>query len=273
MTAGNAGQHPFDAGVALEPAGGVLRARTHPAWRNFIGPFGGITAAQALNGVLKHPALVGDPVALTVNFAAAIDDGEFDVVATPARTNRSTQHWIITLEQKGEVVATATALTAIRRDTWETPEAEVPQVPRPADVPLPRGNASVEWVRRYDIRFIEGGIAGAWDGGDSGSSLTRLWVRDNPPRPLDWLSLTAMSDTFFPRIWLRRKSVTPLGTITMTTYFHATRQQLAETGDGYLLGQTRGQGFRAGYFDHTAQLWNEAGTLLATTTQVYYFKE
>jgi hypothetical protein len=35
----------------------------------------------------------------------------------------------------------------------------------------------------------------------------------------------------------------------------------------------KGQGFGAGYFDHTAQLWNEAGTLLATTSQVYYFKE
>jgi hypothetical protein len=82
-----------------------------------------------------------------------------------------------------------------------------------------------------------------------------------------------MSDIFFPRIWLRRASFVPLGTITMTTYFHATEAQLAETGTGYLLGQTQGQGFGAGYFDHTAQIWNEAGTLLATTSQVYYFKE
>jgi hypothetical protein len=82
-----------------------------------------------------------------------------------------------------------------------------------------------------------------------------------------------MSDTFFPRIWLRRATFTPLGTITMTTHFHATQAQLAATGTGYLLGQVKGQGFGAGYFDHTAQLWNEAGTLLATSSQVYYFKE
>jgi acyl-CoA thioesterase len=208
-----------------------------------------------------------------VNFAAALEDGEFQVVAKPARTNRSTQHWIVTIEQKGEVVTTATALTAVRRDTWSAKEAHAPCVPAPSEVELPTAAPRVEWVKRYELRFIEGGISGDWHGGDKGHSRTRLWVRDNPPRPLDFASLTAMSDIFFPRIWLRRATFVPLGTITMTTYFHATEDELRETGSGYLLGQTQGQGFGAGYFDHTAQLWNEQGTLLATSSQVYYFKE
>jgi acyl-CoA thioesterase len=257
--------HPFDVAVA--------NADVNPPWRNFIGPFGGLTAAQAMRAVLTHPKLLGEPVALTVNFAAAIADGPYDVVAEPARTNRSTQHWTITMRQEGEVVLTGTAMTAVRRDTWSQVEAEVPQVPRPADVPPPATPARVEWVKRYDLRFIEGAFPSAWHGGDNGQSLTRLWVRDNPPRPLDFASLTAMCDIFFPRIWLRRAQFVPLGTVTMTVYFHARAGQLEQTGSGYLLGQTRGQGFGAGYFDHTAQVWNEAGTLLATTTQVYYFKE
>ena len=262
---GMGGMHPFDEGVT--------QSATHPAWRNFIGPFGGLTAAQMMNAVLAHPQRLGDPVALTVNFAAALEDGEFEVVATPARTNRSTQHWIVTMSQKGEVVATATALTAVRRDTWGMTEAVAPQVPCPSDVPPPTTPPHVEWVKRYELRFIDGAFPAGWNGGDTGASRTRLWVRDNPPRPLDWLSLTAMSDIFFPRIWLRRATFVPLGTVTMTTYFLATEAQLRETGDGYLLGQTQGQGFGSGYFDHTAQIWNERGTLLATTSQVYYFKE
>ena len=257
--------HPFDSAVA--------HADTNPAWRNFIGPFGGLTAAQAMRAVLTHPKLLGEPVAFTVNFAAAIADGPCEVVAEPVRTNRSTQHWTIAIRQGAEVMLTGTAMTAIRRDTWSQTEVQMPQVPRPADVPLPTVAARVEWVKRYELRFIEGGFPGAWHGGDSGHSLTRLWVRDNPPRPLDFASLTAMSDIFFPRIWLRRAQFVPLGTVTMTVYFHARAQQLAQAGTGYLLGQTRGQGFGAGYFDHTAQVWSEAGTLLATTTQVYYFKE
>ena len=58
----------------------------------------------------------------------------------------------------------------------------------------------------------------------------------------------------------------------MTVYFHADAAALAATGSGYLLGQARAQAFRGGYFDQTAQLWNEAGTLLATSHQVVYYK-
>ena len=266
--------HPFDAGLACDSRGdGVLAGRTHPAWRNFIGPFGGLTAAHALQAVLAHPQRLGDPVALTVNFAAALDDGEFEVHAQPQRTNRSTQHWSIAVRQGGAVAITATALTAVRRDTWGATEAAMPAVPRPETVPLPAVPPRVEWVKRYEMRFVDGVFSGDWHGGDAGHSATRVWVRDNPPRPLDYRSLAALCDIFFPRIWLRRAAPAPLGTITMTAYFHAREQQLRETGTGYLLGQARGQGFGAGYFDHTAQLWNEAGVLLATTHQLYYFKE
>jgi acyl-coenzyme A thioesterase PaaI-like protein len=64
-----------------------------------VGPFGGITAAQALNAVLQHPQRLGEPVSLTVNFCAALADGPFTVTARPARTNRSTQHWVIEIQQ------------------------------------------------------------------------------------------------------------------------------------------------------------------------------
>ena len=46
-----------------------------------------------------------------------------------------------------------------------------------------------------------------------------------------------------------------------------------QTGTGYLLGQARGQEFRNGFFDQTVQLWNEAGTMLATSHQIVYYKE
>ena len=82
-----------------------------------------------------------------------------------------------------------------------------------------------------------------------------------------------MSDTFFPRIWLRRASQVPLGTVTMTVYFHADSEVLRATGTGYLLAQAQGQGFRNGYLDQAALLWNEAGELLATTHQLMYYKE
>jgi acyl-CoA thioesterase len=239
-----------------------------------VGPFGGITAAQALSAVLRHPQLLGEPVALTVNFAAALADGPFEVVARPVRTNRSTQHWTIEIRQGADTVLTGTAFTALRRDTWGAVEHAMPAVPRPADVPQAHGLRKVEWIQRYELRFIEGGLPSPpWQDQDSGHSRTRLWMRDAPARPLDFASLAALADVFFPRLWRRRARLVPLGTVTMTVYFHATGAELAAAGDGHVLGQAQGQGFTRGYFDHAGQLWAEDGTLLATTHQVVYFKE
>ena len=266
--------HAFDAAVKLEPAGdGVWRGRTSAAYANMIGPFGGMTAAQALNAILQHPQLLGEPVAFTVNFAAAVADGDFSVHARPARTNRSTQHWILEMRQGEQTVLTATAVTALRRETWSVPELPVPKMPPPDDiVPMDR-TAQVEWIRRYDMRFADGGFPAVWNGAVANSSKTRLWARDQPPRPLDFASLTALSDIFFPRIWRRRATLTPIGTVSMTVYFHAGSAQLAATGAGWLLGQAQAQAFRNGFFDQTAQLWNQAGELLVTTHQVVYYKE
>jgi acyl-CoA thioesterase len=267
--------HVFDEAIALAPLeAGVWAGRTSAAYGNMIGPFGGVTAAQALNAVLQHPELLGEPVAFTVNFAAALSDGEFTAHARPARTNRSTQHWVLELRQQGQTMVTATAFTALRRETWGSEsDSPMPDVPRPADVPPPDRAGRVEWINRYDMRFIEGGFPSAWDGADHGDSRTRMWVRDQPARPLDFASLTALSDVFFPRIWRRRAKFTPIGTVTMSVYFHAGREQLKATGTGHLLAQAQAQGFRNGYFDQTAQLWNEAGELLVTTHQVVYYKE
>ena len=265
--------HAFDQALALQPLGdGRFAGVTSPAYANMVGPFGGVTAATALNAVLQHPALLGEPVALTVNYAAALADGPFEVTARPARTNRSTQHWWVEIVQAGETVLTATAVTAARRETWSVDELAAPDMPTPEAVGKPNMAALVEWVRRYDIRITEGAIPTAWDGGGD-ASRTTLWMRDEPARPLDFCSLAAMADVFYPRVWLRRATRVPAGTVSMTVYFHAGGAQLAAVGAGWLKGQAQAQSFRNGFFDQTAQVWSEAGQLLATTHQVVYFKE
>jgi len=265
--------HVFDQAIAmqLQPDGTYI-GHTSPAYGNMVGPYGGITTAQALQAVLLHPERLGDPVALTVNFCAALADGPFVIQARPVRTNRSTQHWIIEVQQIGQAVLTATAVTAVRRETWSLDEEPMPICPAPSEVPLSDRDNPLEFVKRYEQRHITGGMPAVWDGsGDS--SLSRLWVRDHPPRPLDFASLSALADIFFPRLFIRRSTLVPVGTVSMTVYFHADSDQLAQTGEGYLLGQARAQAFRNGYFDHTGQLWNEAGVLLATTHQLVYYKQ
>ncbi|MDZ4175802.1 MAG: thioesterase family protein, partial [Hydrogenophaga sp.] len=116
--------HVFDQAIALTAtADGEYTGATSPAYANMVGPFGGITAATVLNAVMLHPALLGEPLSLTVNFCAAMADGPFTVSAQPVRTNRSTQHWVMAVTQitasgDTETVVTASAVTAARRETW-----------------------------------------------------------------------------------------------------------------------------------------------------------
>lgn len=279
--------HPFDAALQLQPDFELdpnqFAGRTSPSWWNMVGPFGGVSAAIAISAVLQHPDCLGEPVSLTLNFAGAMTQGDFKVIAKPVRTNRSTQHWALTVHQMDsngqELVAlTGTALTAVRRETWSANDMPMPDVAPPESVGrLLPPSESVEWIRRYDMRPVTGPLPSVWDGGAASddplhASLTQLWIRDEPARPLDFASLTAMADVFFPRVWLRRSVMVPVGTVSLTVYFHACSEQLAASGSGYVLGQARGQAFRNGFFDQAGQLWSKTGTLLATTHQLVYYK-
>ncbi|MFN4351183.1 MAG: acyl-CoA thioesterase [Hylemonella sp.] len=271
--------HAFDAAIALDPvAPGRYAGRTSEAYWNMVGPFGGCTAATVLKAVLNHPDLLGTPLSITVNYAGALAQGPFEVQLLPVRTNRSTQHWTAAIVQddtQGQpvVATTATVITAVRRETWSLSDLPMPTVPGPAQVQPRRYDGAMAWLDHYELRPVSGLIPQAWDGRQQDHSTTQLWMRDQPPRPLDFCSLLALSDIFYPRVWLRRATRVPAGTVSITTYFHAGEKELLATGSGYLLGQARGQEFRNGFFDQSAQLWNEAGTLLCTSHQIVYFKE
>ncbi len=268
----SAAAHDFDAAIALASIGdNKAQGQTHPAYGNMVGPFGGVIAATLLNAVMRHPDLLGEPVSQTVHFAAPIADGGFTVQTRVMRTNRTTQHWHVELIQNGEVAAFATAVTAVRRETWAALDASFPEVPPASSIAPSSHIARAAWTGRYEMRFIDG-APGAPDT-HSDSSQSTMWIRDTPERALDYLSLAALCDAFYPRIFVRRPKWVPIGTVALTTFFHADARQLAAQGSAPLLGVARAQRFGNGFFDQSAEMWNERGELLATSHQVVYFKE
>jgi hypothetical protein len=68
-----------------------------------------------------------------------------------------------------------------------------------------------------------------------------------------------LSDVFFPRVWRRRPVLVLIGTVSMKVYYHVDAALSQRIGSAYLLGLTRAQPFRNGYFDQTAP----CGTKLA----------
>ena len=265
--------HPLDEAIDLKAAApGEFMGATHAAYANMVGPFGGTTAAQLLQAVWLHPDRLGEPVALTVNFAAPVADGEIRFLARAARTNRSTQHWIIEARQGEEAVATATAVFAVRRETWSAGEALMPKVASADALQRMPTQGLPSWPQRYDMRFIEGAFP-AFDEQEQTHSRSCLWVRDEPARPIDFAALAAISDSFFPRIYVRRRRRSMIGTVTLTTYFHADSALLAEVGARHVLGVAKALNYRHGYFDQTGELWSPEGHLLASTHQLVYFKD
>lgn len=265
--------HPFDEAIELETteAAGWLRGRTRPDWANMVGPFGGMTAAVLLRAVEEQPDRLGEPLSLTVNFAAPVADGPFDIAVRAVRTNRTNQHWLVELWQDGVVTTNATAVFGIRRDTWSDTERAMPVVPAPDTVAEGGLPDMIVWARNYEMRYVTGGAPGA-GAGPVPSSETTLWARDRRARALDFAALTALSDIFYPRVYLRRGAMGPAGTITLTTYFHADGAQLAAVGGDYLLASAKANRFSRGYFDQSAELWSRTGELLVTTHQLVYFK-
>jgi hypothetical protein len=161
----------------------------------------------------------------------------------------------------------------VRRESFSHQRARRPDVAafeRLTPYPTP---GPVAWIQQYEFRFAEG----APDFRPEpralpGSSRSQFWIRDVPARPLDFLSLTAMGDAFFARLFHVLGTVVPFGTVSLTIYFHVDAAELARQGTGPILAVADASVFHKGFWDQKGELWSPAGQLLATCYQIGYFR-
>jgi acyl-CoA thioesterase len=269
--------HDFDAALNLSAAGHLTwSGHTHPAYSNFNGQFGGITAATLLRAILTAAQGGGVPVSVTVNYCAAMGQGPFTVSVREIRRGRTLQHWSADLVQGDKVCASALVALAQRKDSWSHAPLAPPPAPAPVGLPKLNMGDGKGWVGQYDMRIIEGGIEhlrGQPPLTTPGSARTLLWMRPSTPRPLDFEGLMCMSDAFFVRMIQVRNTFPPMGTVSITTYFHCDAAALATQGDQYLLCQVDSRIFRDTFHDQSAELWSRDGVLLANTHQIVWYAE
>lgn len=270
-----ANAHPFDRATRTTLIDGRLRGIASEDYWAFVGPFGGATGATLLRAMQEHPDRAGDPLTVTVNFCAPLALEEFDVHVRLLRANRSSQHWLAELTQGDNgVVAFATAVFATRRESWSHQQTPMPIAPPPDRIP-PLPNAGIaNWTQQYQFRFVDGtpDYNGETRREKPASAFSRMWLSDTTPRAVDFLSLLSMSDTFFARIFHVLGVIVPIGTVSLTTAFHADAADLATENTTTVLGVADANIFHKNYSDQTGQLWSPNGRLLATTTQTCYFK-
>jgi acyl-CoA thioesterase len=265
--------HLFDDATQVTAGDSCWQGRASEDYWAFVGPFGGVTSATILRALLDHPQRAGDPLSVTVNFCAPVARGTFDLDVRLIKANRSTQHWSVEMTQDGgEVTTFATAVFAARRPSWSHQRAEFPGATA-FEQTLPNAKISIPWVKQYDFRFVEGEPKfGSSSPPPQGSAQSKLWIGDRAPRKIDALSLLSMSDAFFGRIFHVRSEVVPFGTVSLTTYFHTDLESLAAEDITRVLAVADAKIFHRSYGDQNGELWSPGGRLLATTTQIAYFK-
>ncbi|MET0676532.1 MAG: thioesterase family protein, partial [Bradyrhizobium sp.] len=172
----------------------------------------------------------------------------------------------------GEVATLATAVFAERRPSWSHQPMPYPRA-TPFDQARSYPNTKMTWSQQYDFRFVEGepSLYGS-PATTPVSPYTSQWISDRVPRNIDMLSLMSMSDAFFGRVFLARQEFVPFGTVSITTYFHAATEELAAEDITHVLATADARIFHRSYGDQHGELWSPSGRLLATTTQIAYFK-
>ncbi len=264
-------KHNFDEAITLTGEYDSQTGSVSPAYQNMVGPFGGVTAATLLQSVLRHPSVKGTPTSMTMNFLGPIKEAGITVQPRMVRENRSNQHWIVEALCGDESVATATLVFASRANSWESTEITMPDVPSHTELESLTTEVLPPWVKQYDMRFVRGNPLLAPEQ-DAPPSETLQWISDLPERAIDFTSLCSICDAFFPRLFIHTRQMVPFGTVSFTVYFHVTQQELNELDDAWVLGHARASKFHGSYFDQTGEVWGSNGNLLATTTQLVYYK-
>ncbi len=250
-------------------AEGRWRGATSADYANRVGPYGGWIAALLMKAILDQKP-IGEPLSLTVTFLGGCKDGPLEGSCRLLRRSRTNEHWTAEFaDQTSTLIAHGVATFGLRRPTVTL---GLPQPPAPAIGPgelPPRpsfGDNGPGFFRSYDYRQFVGKPFRMNETADS-----RGWLKDADGRPLDYVSLAAAADAPMPRVFLRSTRPTPIATMTMSIYFHATPEAMAEAGGDYILIDSGMRIGREGFHDQTAMLWTASGKLLATTEQIVWY--
>jgi acyl-CoA thioesterase len=258
----------FDSSLALQPVEGGLAAIADANYEANTGMFGGWTAALLLKSVLEDTAVQGYPSALTVNFIGRVVPGDRLLIQrTKLGNSRSLAHWRADLHRSDgtELLATASVVLALRRDSESATDFSIPVVPPPEEVAA--SNPPGAFGRRTDTRAVYGIPP---FGRPDMRSIT--WVRENSGRRVDPIQLAYLSDVYAPRVFHISSGPRPSSTLVMSTFFLAGAPELSAVGDDYVLSEVEGTRIERSLVGSRARLWSRQGTLLATTEQLCWFK-
>jgi acyl-coenzyme A thioesterase PaaI-like protein len=258
--------------MPLTPAGsGRWTTVAGSEWAN---PGGGLWGGYAIGlcvRVLEAEAeAVGEPLSLTLTYAAGLPAGQLDIRTRRLRQGGSIGVWEVEILPAGsDQVGVHGMVTMARRpDTPEFAFATMPVAPPPETLPSPdMGEAGRHYgASAFERRTLEG-----FPPSPGGDSRSLAWVR---PRNglLDKALLGMITDKSAPRVMYALGQSVMTTTLSLTAYLHATARELAEVGDDFILVECEGRVGGGGASDERSSYWRRDGRLLATSEQLAWYR-
>ena len=237
-------------------------------------PRGGLWGGYAIGLFMRvleaEPSATGEPLSITLTYAAQVAEGELDIRTRCLRQGRSIGVWEVELRHAGsdDVGVHAMVTMAVRPETTPFAIATMPTAPDPDTLPPapPPFSATHPSATMFERRPVDPRPFGV---GGNPRSLT--WVRSRG-QVLDKAVLGMMADGTPPPLMAVLPSVRMSTTLTLTVYLHATTEELAAVGDDYILVEYDGRVGGGGATDERSTYWRRDGKLLATSEQLAWYR-
>ena len=259
----------LETSFSLETLGaGEFRGMADPGYEADNGMFGGWTAALLMRAVVQGAEGQGSVSAINVSYLSRVVPGSLLRLRTQVLgSSKSLSTWRAELFEEGGSVmlATANVVLANRRASVAYTEQKMPEVPPPEtveDVRLP-----LKFGQRTEIRNVDGPNVFS-----RASTRSLVWEREMSGRAIDAMQLAYLADIGAPRVFYISSAPRPSATLTLSLYIHATPEELALCGDGYVLSDMVGTRIESSTVGSKANMWSQGGALLATTEQLCWFR-
>lgn len=241
-------------------------------WSNPGGAlWGGYAIGLCIRVLEAEPEAIGEPLSLTLTYAAGLPSGALDIRTRRLRQGGSIGVWEVELLPAGsDQVGVHGVVTMARRP--KTPDfafASMPAAPSPESLPSPE-TAGVQ--TRYGASAFERRGLEGFPPKPSGNSRTLAWVRSRRGS-LDKALLGMITDNSAPRVMYALGPTVMTTTLSLTAYLHATVEEIAEVGDDFILVECEGRVGGGGASDERSSYWRRDGKLLATSEQLAWYRE
>ena len=243
-----------------------------PEWANPGGGlWGGYAIGLSIRVLAAEPDARGEPLSLTLAYAAAVPAGPLEIRTRCIRQGGSVGVWQVELMAAGsDAVGVHAIVTMARRP--QTPSfafASMPDAPPPESLPAPPPPTD---EARYGGATFERRSLDSFPVTRSDSSRSLMWMRSRSG-PLDKALLGMATDNSAPRAMYALGHAVRTTTLSLTAYLHATTEELAEIGDDFILVECEGRVGGGGASDERSSYWSRGGKLLATSEQLAWYRE